>query len=76
MERGIFRLAGEIEPTVCTLSMVSGRRSIAGCCIDSIAETQEMLDFGGEHNITADCERICMDVINDAFEGMLKRDVK
>ena len=69
-------LLGDIEPTVNTVPMLLGRRSIAGSCIGGIAETQEMLDFCGEHNITADSEVIRMDEINEAFERLLKSDVK
>lgn len=69
-------LIGDIEPTVNTASMVFGRRAIAGSCIGGIAETQEMLDFCGEHNITADVEVINIKDINEAYERMLKSDVK
>ncbi|MGP3594130.1 NAD(P)-dependent alcohol dehydrogenase [Vagococcus sp. WN89Y] len=69
-------LVGKIEPTMDTTPMLFGRRSVAGSCIGGIAETQEMLDFCGEHNITADSEVIRMDEINDAFERLLKSDVK
>lgn len=69
-------LLGNIEPTVNTIPLLLGRRSVAGSCIGGIAETQEMLDFCGEHNITADSELIRMDEINDAFERLLKSDVK
>lgn len=69
-------LLGEIDPTVSTVSMVLGRRSIAGSCIGGIAETQEMLDFCGQHNITSDVEVINMAEINEAYERMLKSDVK
>jgi uncharacterized zinc-type alcohol dehydrogenase-like protein len=44
--------------------------------IGGIAETQEMLDFCGKHNITADIEMIDMAQINDAYERLLKGDVK
>ena len=63
-------------PPVSTLPLILGRKSVAGSCIGGIAETQEMLDFCGEHGITADVEVIKMDEINDAFERMLKSDVK
>lgn len=64
------------NPPVSTLPLILGRKSVAGSCIGGIAETQEMLDFCGEHGITADVEVIKMDEINDAFERMLKSDVK
>ncbi|XTZ36696.1 NAD(P)-dependent alcohol dehydrogenase [Salmonella enterica] len=69
-------LVGDVEPTVSTLPMLFARRAIAGSCIGGIAETQEMLDFCGEHNIVADSEIIRMDEINEAFERLLKSDVK
>lgn len=64
------------NPPVSTLPLILGRKSVAGSCIGGIAETQEMLDFCEEHGITADVEVIKMDEINDAFERMLKSDVK
>lgn len=52
------------------------RRQIAGSLIGGIAETQEMLDFCGEKNIQCEIEMIRMDQINEAYERMLKSDVK
>jgi uncharacterized zinc-type alcohol dehydrogenase-like protein len=57
-------------------SLLSARRSFAGSAIGSIAETQEMLDFCGEHNITADIEMINIQQINEAYERLLKSDVR
>ena len=57
-------------------SMITNRRRFAGSMIGSLAETQEMLDFCGEHNIVCDIEKIRMDQINEAYERMLKNDVK
>lgn len=59
-----------------TVPLILGRRSVAGSCIGGIAETQEMLDFCGEHGITADVEVINMQDINAAYDRMLKSDVK
>ena len=56
--------------------MIFQRRSVAGSLIGGIAETQEMLDFCGEHNIVSDIELIKMEDINQAYERMLKSDVK
>jgi alcohol dehydrogenase (NADP+) len=56
--------------------LVLPRRQLAGSCIGGIAETQEMLDFCGEHGITSDVEVIRMDAINEAYERMLRSDVK
>ena len=52
------------------------RRTVAGSLIGGIAETQELLDFCGKHNLTADVELIHMADINTAYERMLKSDVK
>ncbi|MCA7014130.1 NAD(P)-dependent alcohol dehydrogenase [Dickeya dadantii] len=69
-------LLGDINPMLNTVSMILGRRSVAGSCIGGIAETQEMLDFCGEHGITSDVEMIDIQNINAAYERMLKSDVK
>jgi uncharacterized zinc-type alcohol dehydrogenase-like protein len=61
---------------VAAFSLLSARRSFAGSAIGSIAETQEMLDFCGEHNITADIEMINIQQINEAYERLLKGDVR
>jgi uncharacterized zinc-type alcohol dehydrogenase-like protein len=61
---------------VASFSLIMGRKSLSGSLIGGLAETQEMLDFCGEHNITADIEMIRMDQINEAYERMLKSDVK
>ena len=53
-----------------------GRRSFSGSCIGGIAETQEMLDFCAEHNIVADVEVIPIQKINEAYERLVKSDVK
>jgi uncharacterized zinc-type alcohol dehydrogenase-like protein len=56
--------------------MILGRKSVAGSLIGGIAETQEMLDFCGEHNIVSEIEIIKMQDINKSYERMLKSDVK
>ncbi len=56
--------------------LMFGRRSLSGSAIGGIKETQEMLDFCGEHNITADVEVVSVDQINEAYERMLKSDIK
>jgi uncharacterized zinc-type alcohol dehydrogenase-like protein len=61
---------------VTVFSLLMPRRQLAGSLIGGIAETQEMLDFCGEHNIACDIELIRMDQINEAYERMLKSDVK
>jgi uncharacterized zinc-type alcohol dehydrogenase-like protein len=52
------------------------RRGLSGSLIGGIAETQEMLDFCGKHNITADVEVIPIQKVNEAYERLLKSDVK
>lgn len=61
---------------VAAFSLIMGRRSLSGSSIGGIAETQEMLDFCGEHNITADVEVIPIQKVNEAYERLLKSDVK
>ena len=61
---------------VAAFGLIFARRSLSGSLIGGIAETQEMLDFCGEHNITADVEVIPIQQINEAYERMLKSDVK
>ena len=53
-----------------------GNRSLSGSSIGGVAETQEMLDFCGKHDITADVEVIPAQKINEAYERMLRSDVK
>lgn len=61
---------------VAAFPLLFRRRSLSGSLIGGLPETQEMLDFCGKHNITSDIEMIRMDQINDAYERMLKSDVK
>jgi uncharacterized zinc-type alcohol dehydrogenase-like protein len=61
---------------VAAFSLIFGRKSLAGSLIGGIRETQEMLDYCAEHNITSDVEMIDMKDINEAYERMLKNDVK
>ncbi|NVN05175.1 NAD(P)-dependent alcohol dehydrogenase [Asaia spathodeae] len=61
---------------VAVFSLIMKRRSFAGSLIGGIAETQEMLDFCGEHGITSDIEMIAMDEIETAYSRMMKSDVK
>ena len=56
--------------------LIMRRRSFSGSCIGGIAETQEMLDFCSEHNIVADVEVIPIQKINEAYERLVKSDVK
>ena len=61
---------------VSAFALLFGRKSVSGSLIGGIAETQEMLDFCGEHAITADVEVIPIQKINEAYERMLRSDVK
>lgn len=65
-----------LEPGVSGGGLVMGRKSISGSLIGGIAETQEMLDFCAEHGIASDVEVIDIQNINQAYERMLKSDVK
>ncbi len=67
---------GDLDPMLNTVPMIMGRKSVAGSVIGGIAETQELLDFCGKHNIVSDIEIIKMQDINTAYERMLKSDVK
>jgi uncharacterized zinc-type alcohol dehydrogenase-like protein len=67
---------GGLEPLLQTVPMILGRKSVAGSVIGGIAETQELLNFCGEHNIVSDIELISMQEINEAYERMIKSDVK
>jgi len=81
---GLLRVDGSLalvgapeEPLpVAAFSVIVGRKSFSGSMIGGIAETQEMLDFCGKHNITADIEMIDMNQINEAYERLLKGDIK
>jgi alcohol dehydrogenase (NADP+) len=68
--------APEKPLSVAVFGLIFGRRSFSGSPIGGIAETQEMLDFCGQHNIAADVEVIPIQQINQAYERMLKSDVK
>ena len=75
---GSFVLVGAPpEPlALSAFSVFFPRRHVAGSLIGGIAETQEMLDFCGKHGITCDIEKIRMQEINEAYERMIKGDVK
>jgi uncharacterized zinc-type alcohol dehydrogenase-like protein len=61
---------------VSVFGLIFGRRSLSGSPIGGIRETQEMLDFCGAHNITADVEVIPIQKVNEAYERLVKADVK
>jgi uncharacterized zinc-type alcohol dehydrogenase-like protein len=61
---------------VYSFSLIFGRKSISGSPIGGIEETQQMLDFCGKHNITSDVEVIPIQKVNEAYDRLLKQDVK
>jgi uncharacterized zinc-type alcohol dehydrogenase-like protein len=75
---GNITLVGAPEKplAVSAFALLFGRRSLSGSLIGGIAETQEMLDFCGTHNITADVEVIPIQKVNEAYERLVKSDVK
>lgn len=66
----------EKENAVAAASIVMGRKSLAGSAIGGLQETQEMLDFCGKHNIVSDIEVIPIQQVNEAYERVLKSDVR
>ena len=81
---GLLRVEGTMvllgvppEPTpVSAFPLIMGRRSLSGSLIGGIAETQEMLDFCAEHGIVSEIELIPVQQVNQAYERMLKNDVR
>lgn len=75
---GTITLVGAPEKPlpVAAFGLITGRRSLAGSPIGGIAETQQMLDFCGKHNLTADVEVIPIQKVNEAYERLLKSQVK
>ena len=75
---GTLTLVGapEKEPSIHPFSLIFKRRQFAGSLIGGVRETQEMLDFCAAHGITSDVEVIPIQKINEAYERMLKSDVK
>lgn len=67
---------GGLEPILNSVPLIMGRKSVAGSVIGGIAETQELLNFCGEHNVVSEIEIIKMQDINVAYERMLKSDVR
>ncbi|EID99778.1 NAD(P)-dependent alcohol dehydrogenase [Leptospira licerasiae] len=81
---GLLRVDGSLvvvgvpeeQVPVGAFSLIMGRKSLAGSLIGGIKETQEMLDFCGKHNITSDIELIPIQKVNDAYERVVKSDVR
>lgn len=76
--RGTMVLVGAPEKPLAveSFSVIFGAKSLAGSLIGGIAETQEMLDFCAQHAIVSEVEMISMDEVNEAYERLLKNDVK
>ncbi len=76
---GHYVIVGQLTPLVPPLNagaLIGGRKSVAGSLIGGLAETQEMLDFCGKHGIVSDVEMIPIQKVNEAYERMLKSDVR
>jgi uncharacterized zinc-type alcohol dehydrogenase-like protein len=75
---GNLTLVGAPEKplSVGAFALILGNKTLSGSAIGGLAETQEMLDFCGKHNITSDVEVIPIQQINEAYERILKSDVK
>ena len=76
---GDYVIVGQLTPLVPPLNpspLMGGRKSVSGSMIGGIAETQEMLDFCGEHDIVADVDIIPIEKVNEAYERMIKSDVR
>lgn len=76
---GVMTLVGapaEPHPSPAVFNLIMKRRSLAGSLIGGIAETQEMLDFCAEHGIVSEIEIIPIEQIDEAYDRMLKSDVK
>jgi uncharacterized zinc-type alcohol dehydrogenase-like protein len=66
----------QLEPPILGMSLIMNRRSIAGSGIGGMKETQDMIDFCAEHNIVSDVEMVPIQSVNEAYERLLKNDVK
>ena len=77
LDATLCQVGAPSEPLpVNVFNLLLPRRSFAGSCIGGIAETQEMLNFCGEHGIVSDIEMIKIDQVNEAYERVVKQDVK
>ncbi len=67
---------GGLEPALNTVPLIMGRKAVAGSVIGGIAETQEMLDFCGKHDIVSEIETIPIAKVNEAYDRVVKSDVR
>jgi alcohol dehydrogenase (NADP+) len=65
-----------LEPPLAGVNLIMGRKSVTGSAIGGMAETQEMIDFCAEHGIVSDVEVVPIQAVNEAYERLLKNDVK
>jgi uncharacterized zinc-type alcohol dehydrogenase-like protein len=65
-----------LEPPLQGSNLIIGRRRIAGSVIGGIPETQEMIDFCAAHKIVSDVEMVPMQSVNEAYERLIKKDVR
>src|SRR5580698_2192197 len=70
------RLPSSKDISICAFALTAGRRSLAGSQVGGIRETQEMLDFCGKHGVASDIEVVPAQKINEAYERVLKSDVR
>ncbi len=66
----------ELEPALRGGNLIMGRKSVTGSAIGGLKETQEMIDFCAEHGIVSDIEIVSIQAVNEAYERLLKNDVK
>jgi uncharacterized zinc-type alcohol dehydrogenase-like protein len=77
IDGALVLVGAPMEPLpVTSFNLIMGRRSFAGSLIGGLAETQEMLEFCAQHHIVSDIELIGVHQINEAYERLLKGDVK
>ena len=65
-----------LEPPLQGFSLIGGRRQLAGSVIGGLPETQEMIDFCAAHDIVSDVEMVPIQSVNEAYERLLKNDVR
>jgi alcohol dehydrogenase (NADP+) len=66
----------ELTPPLAGVNLIMGRKSVTGSAIGGMVETQEMIDFCAEHGIVSDVEIVPIQAVNEAYERLLKNDVK